>query len=65
MITSIPKRRAPAGVDLDLPVTVRFMPDERKEIMGLSKQDGRTMSSFVRMIYLIGLAEFKRQQNKR
>ncbi|MDC7707723.1 hypothetical protein [Vogesella indigofera] len=59
---STSKRRAPAGVDLDLPVTVRFMPDERTEIVGLSKQDGRTMSSFVRMIYLLGLAEWKRQR---
>ena len=58
---STSKRRAPAGVDLELPVTVRFMPDERTEIMNLSKQDGRTMSSFVRMIYLLGLAEWKRQ----
>lgn len=59
---STSKRRAPAGVDLDLPVTVRFMPDERTEIVGLSKQDGRTMSSFVRMIFLLGLAEWKRQR---
>lgn len=59
---STSKRRAPAGVDLELPVTVRFMPDERTEIVGLSKQDGRTMSSFVRMIYLLGLAEWKRQR---
>lgn len=64
MITSKPKRRAPAGVALHLPVNVRFMPEERAEIVELSKQDGRTMSSFVRMIYLIGLAEFKRQQHK-
>lgn len=59
---STSKRRAPAGVDLDLPVTVRFMPEEREEIMALSKQDGRTMSSFVRMVFLLGLAEWKRQR---
>lgn len=59
---STSKRRAPAGVDLDLPVTVRFMPEERSEIVDLSKQDGRTMSSFVRMIFLLGLAEWKRQR---
>lgn len=59
---STSKRRAPAGVDLDLPVTVRFMPEERTEIVGLSKQDGRTMSSFVRMVFLLGLAEWKRQR---
>ena len=62
MITSTPKRRAPAGVDLDLPVTVRFMPEERTEIVKLSKHDGRTMSSFVRMVFLIGLTEWKRQR---
>lgn len=56
------KRRAPSGVDLDLPVTVRFMPEEREEVIKLSKRDGRTYGSFVRMIYLIGLAEWKRQQ---
>lgn len=59
---STSKRRAPAGVDLDLPVTVRFMPEERTEIVALSKQDGRTMSSFVRMVFLLGLAEWKRQR---
>lgn len=59
---STAKRRAPSGVDLDLPVTVRFMPEEREEVIKLSKRDGRTYGSFVRMIYLIGLAEWKRQQ---
>lgn len=59
---STAKRRAPSGVDLDLPVTVRFLPEEREEVIKLSKRDGRTYGSFVRMIYLIGLAEWKRQQ---
>ncbi|CUA82062.1 MULTISPECIES: hypothetical protein [Gulbenkiania] len=56
------KRRAPPGVEKDLPVGVRFMPEEREEVIELSKRDGRTRGSFVRMIYLIGLAEWKRQQ---
>lgn len=59
---STSKKRAPSGVDLDLPVTVRFMPEERTEIVKLSKHDGRTMSSFVRMVFLIGLTEWKRQR---
>lgn len=58
---STPKRRAPAGVNIELPVTVRFMPEERDALIELSRQDGRTRGSFVRMIYLIGLAEWKRQ----
>lgn len=59
---STPKRRAPDGVEKDLPVPVRFMPEERKEVIQLSKLDGRTYGSFVRMIYLLGLAEWKRQR---
>lgn len=59
---STSKRRAPTGVNLELPVTVRFLPEERDEVIKLSKLDGRTMGSFVRMVFLLGLAEWKRQR---
>lgn len=59
---STSKRRAPEGVETDLPVPVRFMPEERTEVIRLAEQDGRTRGSFVRMVYLLGLAEWKQQR---
>lgn len=43
----------------DKPVAVRFTEDEKAELLELSRQEDRTMSSMVRIIYLIGLEQFK------
>ncbi|MBN3005601.1 hypothetical protein JW897_17855 [Chromobacterium alkanivorans] len=43
----------------DKPVAVRFTPEEKAELQELSQREDRTMSSMVRIIYLIGLAHFK------
>ncbi len=57
-----PKRYNPSGVETELPVTVRFMPEERQEIIAFAKEEGRSLSNFVRFIFLLGLAEWKRQR---
>lgn len=54
-----PKRYAPRGMQSDKPVAVRFRMEEKAELQALSQHEDRTMASMVRLIYLIGLAQFK------
>lgn len=54
-----PKRRSPDGLQSDKPVAVRFTEDEKAELEELSRQEDRTKSSMVRIIYLMGLEQFK------
>ncbi|SUX30173.1 hypothetical protein [Chromobacterium vaccinii] len=54
-----PTRRSPAGLQSDKPVAVRFTEDEKAELLELSRKEYRTMSSMVRIIYLLGLEQFK------
>ena len=57
------RRRSPPGVARERPIQVRFMPAEREEINDLAAQDARTLSSFVRTVFLLGLPEWKRRQD--
>lgn len=63
MTTSTPKRRAPQGMESDKPVAVRLSPEEKAELAELSRQEDRSKSSMMRIIYLRGLEVFKAERS--
>ncbi len=54
-----PKRRAPTGMQSDKPVAVRFTPAEKQELIAIAQRESRTQGSMTRVIYLLGLEQFK------
>ncbi|WP_337881748.1 hypothetical protein [Chromobacterium haemolyticum] len=43
----------------DKPVAVRFTPAEKQELIAIAQRESRTQGSMTRVIYLLGLEQFK------
>lgn len=57
-------RYAPRGLEKGKPLTVRFLPEERVEIMEAAAQDDRSAASFTRLMALKGLELWKAEKKK-
>jgi hypothetical protein len=60
--TANASRYAPRGLEKGKPLTVRFLPEERVELMAEATRDDRSAASFTRLMALKGLALWKAEQ---
>lgn len=43
------------------PIALRLLPEERQEALGEAKAQGRSASNFARLIYLMGMEQYKQR----
>lgn len=60
--TANASRYAPRGIQKDKPVSVRFLPAERVEIVGSAADDGRSAGAFTRLMALKGYELWKAEK---
>ena len=62
--TAHASRYAPRGLEKGKPLTVRFLPEERDEIMEVAAKDDRSAAAFTRLMALKGLALWKAEKQQ-
>lgn len=60
--TAKASRYAPRGIQKDKPISVRFLPDERVEIVEGALDEGRSAGAFTRLMTLKGLAMWRAEK---
>jgi hypothetical protein len=53
---------APRGVEKDKPITVRFMPDERAQLVDEAAKESRSTGAFTRLMTIKGLEAWKAEK---
>jgi len=62
--TANASRYAPRGIDKAKPVSVRFLPSERVEIVDSAADDGRSAGAFTRLMALKGFELWKAEKKQ-
>lgn len=62
--TANASRYAPRGLEKGKPLTVRFLPEERDELMDAAAKDDRSTASFTRLMALKGLVLWKAEKQQ-
>lgn len=60
-----PLRRAPRGVMSDKPIYTRLTPEERANVLQISRAENCSTSSMARRLILLGLAAYEPQADAR
>lgn len=62
--TANASRYAPRGLEKGKPLTVRFLPEERAELMEEAGRDDRSVASFTRLMALKGFELWKAEKKR-